>query len=858
MTQTNFKRIDELPETTSILSTDWLPMSDINNLTKKVSIGTLVNLVPGSTGIPGGSDTLIQYNDGGSFGGDVTLYFNDSSKTLYATNFIGNGSGVTNVAALTAATAAYATDSDLWDNHQFADYLDQSVKTTTYPSFVGLTLSTNPSIIRSTYSIQMSPSGDTSNKIKFQTIGGIPEITTESTQSILKINATPSTEYPYAGEILIDNSFLFLGTAVPTYNVPPIAGNFYVRDMEVIQHFYLGGDLYAYTGNLYFFNNNTETGAGILPDYTLAQMLFTLGSVGGRQLVFCDNILVHKDFDHEVQTNPTIFIHSATDPDTDNTQYGSFYHDQTDFNIFSGTGSINIIPSGESDDYLKFTNGWGAWGNSPTIKRIGGHDIYIQSDHANIVQLELVKDNPYNYIHFWFSDATTPHLARIATSGMLQIMVTDGYDNYLTINTIGNQTTLNWVAQNGRITADSGTINFDNENLTTTGTISGVNVTSGVDPGHTHTGGAAYMDDLLDADTTTDSPVTNEVLKWNGLNWVPAVYDYSFVFSVASFADNQAATQLIGSGTWMAIAGITFTISYNNGPPDSATINVSGTGVSWVSPLTLVSPFTSGASAETTAYPSAKDTTVTFTITAIKGSTTDNDNTTTVIFRNNIKWGESTEASGWDSADITGLSQTSLSATYTGNFTGIVCTTGEYILFAHPSSYTSIHATGFLFNSIACPFQAAATVSVTNSAGFTENYKVYRSTNTNLGTSTLVTSTSSNLINPFYYGGSTKATGFTEADVEGLTDVEAPVTNDTTQTWNTVTLAANEYFVFAYPSRLTDPTNWYDNTTGFALALYASSPETVSITNANGYTENYDVWRSENILGPGTFTLRTS
>lgn len=46
------------------------------------------------------------------------------------------------------------------------------------------------------------------------------------------------------------------------------------------------------------------------------------------------------------------------------------------------------------------------------------------------------------------------------------------------------------------ITSHSGAISFDNENLTTTGTISGAsiigaNVTSGTNPGHTHTGGGS-------------------------------------------------------------------------------------------------------------------------------------------------------------------------------------------------------------------------------------------------------------------------------------------------------------------------------------------------------------------------------
>ncbi len=65
-----------------------------------------------------------------------------------------------------------------------------------------------------------------------------------------------------------------------------------------------------------------------------------------------------QDFDHAVSPNPTLFIHSALDPDTSNNQWGSFTHDQEDFVITTGvnvgTGSapttdengIKLFPRG--------------------------------------------------------------------------------------------------------------------------------------------------------------------------------------------------------------------------------------------------------------------------------------------------------------------------------------------------------------------------------------------------------------------------------------------------------------------------------------------------------------------------------
>lgn len=61
----------------------------------------------------------------------------------------------------------------------------------------------------------------------------------------------------------------------------------------------------------------------------------------------------NSDFDHNpASTNPTFFIHSATNPDTDNTQYLQLYHDQTDAIINTGKGKIKlnnntIIPAGK-------------------------------------------------------------------------------------------------------------------------------------------------------------------------------------------------------------------------------------------------------------------------------------------------------------------------------------------------------------------------------------------------------------------------------------------------------------------------------------------------------------------------------
>jgi len=86
--------------------------------------------------------------------------------------------------------------------------------------------------------------------------------------------------------------------------------------------------------------------ASVFWDFDTAndQSVLLLGSDQGRQLVIGESGSITKDFDHATTTNPTLFIHSATDPDSDNTQWGSLnYTAATDsFDITTGGGEVKI------------------------------------------------------------------------------------------------------------------------------------------------------------------------------------------------------------------------------------------------------------------------------------------------------------------------------------------------------------------------------------------------------------------------------------------------------------------------------------------------------------------------------------
>lgn len=106
--------------------------------------------------------------------------------------------------------------------------------------------------------------------------------------------------------------------------------------------------------------------------------------------------------------------------------------------------------------------------------------------------------------------------------------------------------------------------------------------------------------------------------------------------------------------------------------------------------------------------------------------------TTSITFTNGIYYGSAAEPTTIDSTFILGLTkklQSSKATTFTTN-----CGTGQYIYYAIPKSYgnASFNVGGFDGG-----FMAAETVSFTNSKGYTEDYYIYRSTNSSLGSTTV-------------------------------------------------------------------------------------------------------------------------
>lgn len=62
----------------------------------------------------------------------------------------------------------------------------------------------------------------------------------------------------------------------------------------------------------------------------------------GRIIIIGDKVNDNKDYDHAAQSTPTIFVHSAEDPDTDNTEWISMCHSGSGGVIAVGKGGLSL------------------------------------------------------------------------------------------------------------------------------------------------------------------------------------------------------------------------------------------------------------------------------------------------------------------------------------------------------------------------------------------------------------------------------------------------------------------------------------------------------------------------------------
>ena len=88
-----------------------------------------------------------------------------------------------------------------------------------------------------------------------------------------------------------------------------------------------GSVLFKWKGD----SNSDELHLGLYPGY-------------GRALILTKQEWGAVDHGHAVQSNPTLFIHSASSPATDNTQWLSFFHNESHGIIETGKGNLELRP----------------------------------------------------------------------------------------------------------------------------------------------------------------------------------------------------------------------------------------------------------------------------------------------------------------------------------------------------------------------------------------------------------------------------------------------------------------------------------------------------------------------------------
>ena len=270
----------------------------------------------------------------------------------------------------------------------------------------------------------------------------------------------------------------------------------------------------------------------------------------------------------------------------------------------------------------------------------------------------------------------------------------------------------------------------------------------------------------------------DQVLKFNGTNFVPAAYNATFEFTIADFDMNHTTTPvLIGSGSWKGIGALTFTVSYNNGPPDG--YNGSAEGAPQIRGYVnnsisssydmypLSSSFTTGTNTMAIGFPPDSTDDIRFRLYASAGSDTDNDYTDQrIYFYNQFVYGDLSKNNGFNQADIRTLAADN---TITSNDTSRTLSSvsiggSNYLCFAHRTGDTNVAqvqcGTGTNILTVAMDRSDATTitplketVSYLNTTGHTENFYVYASLLANIDAHSTTFNTLTSTVKKNYFFG---------------------------------------------------------------------------------------------------------
>jgi len=383
------------------------------------------------------------------------------------------------------------------------------------------------------------------------------------------------------------------------------------------------------------------------------------------------------------------------------------------------------------------------------------------------------------------------------------------------------------------------------------------------------------IDLLSDVDTTTDAPSLNEVLKWDGTNWVPGTAGDTteFTFSIDSFTGSGVSgTKLIGSGEWKAIGAIQFDATYSNAPGGmTAEVALTGSATAWSGNLSMTPVTGPETNAEAVDYPSTRTGSLTFTLSQSEDASTATD---VQAFSNTMRYGTNSLAQGNQTeASIEALSEVSgPNESRSQTVSNIATDAGKYLTFSYADALSDAKqvqrdsGNGFVtaaFASNATIVQADVQTGITNvanSASFSETFAAVTSLLTDLtnGTNDFKLLTNTTAVNYIYWGELAKASSYTEADVEGNTATEPGIVASNTMSSRSMTVncGATEHTYIAYPTRLGALTSVLIG--GFeSIGDFNVDNTNLVVTNAAGFKEDYRVYVSVNpgFTDPTTMTV---
>lgn len=106
--------------------------------------------------------------------------------------------------------------------------------------------------------------------------------------------------------------------------------------------------------------------------------IWLAGTNGSRSLLITDYANGYTDYAHPLQTNPTVFIQSAT---TTISQWLSLSHNQTDGYIATGTGGLKLVPA---NSILKISNNGDTSGVTLDVSTNGILKLYSKNGPADL------------------------------------------------------------------------------------------------------------------------------------------------------------------------------------------------------------------------------------------------------------------------------------------------------------------------------------------------------------------------------------------------------------------------------------------------------------------------------------------